>query len=92
MSDNRIKFALMMLDAVQQSESIRKKIVDLLNREKPSVVEGIVAMVILAAGHAKETGLNREGFLLMCERVYDSTTIAREDFISGPLARWSRNN
>lgn len=65
-------------DAIHNSQRLREKIVKFMNSESISVVDGVIALLLLAAGNAKESGLPRSGFLFMCEKIYDATSVSPE--------------
>lgn len=93
MHDTYRQFAITMGAAIKKSRRMRDKITETLNEEQPSVVDGVVALLVLAAGHAKEYDLGRDEFIWMCTQLYDSITLnnvgIEEDIITMPE---SQNN
>lgn len=78
MHDSYRRFAITIAAAIKHSREARERIVEALNKKETNTLDGIVALLVLAAGHAKESNLGRDEFVYMCGELYDTTTMNRE--------------
>jgi hypothetical protein len=62
-------------EAVKETRTLRQEIVDTLNKKDLPVTQCVIALAILAAGHAKQTRMDRKSFVALCDILYQDVQI-----------------
>lgn len=63
---------------ISNTLTLRQQLVQVINEEKPNAIEGIVSLIVLAAGHAKEVNFKKDSFIYLCNMLYDGITILKD--------------
>lgn len=61
--------------SIQNTKNLRVKIVQAINEEQPTMGDGIIALLCLAAGHSKDCNIELDEFLVLCSSLYQGCTI-----------------
>lgn len=62
-------------EAVNETRSLRQTIVNAMNEEDLPVQQCVIALALLAAGHAKKTRMDKRSFLALCDILYQDVKV-----------------
>jgi len=73
------KAVINIMGYLEKTKDLQKDIVETINKHSPTLTEGVVTLLIIAAGHLKDSNMNKIDFLTLCETVFDGAGVPNDD-------------
>jgi len=64
---------------LEKTKDLQKEIVETINKHNPTLTEGVVTLLIIAAGHLKDSNMSKVDFLMLCDTVFDGAGVPNDD-------------
>jgi len=68
-------FAGFVSNSVKITRDLRQSIIDVLNKSGTSVPDGVVALLLIAAGNAKTTEMPKDAFVALCDILFEDVKL-----------------